>query len=368
MATWNSVVPRIGLVYDISGDGKTVLKANYGLYKHNPGVTLASNANPNQPLKTITYNWRDLNNDRIFQIGEQVGAPTANALAGAVTVDPNIKQPYSHEASVFFEREIAQNLGGRVGFVYKTNDDLWEQEVIASRPHSLYTQSFNFNDIGTDGVANTGDDRVVSLLGIPTAVAAANPAATAVQTVDRPERFKTVEASITKRLSNRWSANVGGAFTWLNDFPNTVGGGINNNYPFNPNGLFNADHTRWDFKVSGIYDGPWGIRFSPVFRHQAGAVYGRSTTVSSNNPVLSATTVYMTGYDLRQDNISVLDLRTEKVVSLPASMRVRLFLDIFNITNSHASETIGTTTGVNFERPSAILAPRVARVGFRFMW
>jgi hypothetical protein len=186
--------------------------------------------------------------------------------------------------------------------------------------------------------------------------------------VDRPERFKTLEASIVKRLSNRWSANVGGAFTWLNDFPNLVGGGINNNYPFNPNGLFNAEHTRWDFKVSGIYDGPWGIRFSPVLRHQAGAVYGRSTSVSSTNPVLGATTVYMTGYDLRQDNITVLDLRTEKVVNLPASMRARLFLDIFNITNSHASETIGTTTGVNYERPSAILAPRVARVGFRFMW
>ena len=49
-------------------------------------------------------------------------------------------------------------------------------------------------------------------------------------------------------------------------------------------------------------------------------------------------------------------------------MRVRLFLDLFNITNSHASETITQSTGVNFLRPTAIVAPRVARVGFRFMW
>jgi hypothetical protein len=367
-ATWNSVVPRVGLVFDLTGDGKTVLKANYGLFRHNPGVGLAQAGNPNQAGKTVTYSWRDTNGDRRFQIGEQVGNPTAIALAGTVTVQPDLKQPYSHEASFFFEREIAQNLGARVGFVYKTNDDLWEQEVIASRPHSLYTQSFNFTDVGPDGVAGGGDDRVIPLLGIPTAVAQANPVATVVQTVDRPERFRTVEASIVKRLSNRWSANVGGAYTWLHDFPNTVGGGINNGYPFNPNGLFDAEHTRWDFKVSGIYDGPWGIRFSPVFRHQAGAVFGRSTSVSSTNPVLGATTVYMTGYDLRQDNISILDLRTEKVVNLPASTRIRLFLDIFNITNSHASETITNTTGVNFLRPSFIVAPRVARVGFRFMW
>ena len=62
--------------------------------------------------------------------------------------------------------------------------------------------------------------------------------------------------------------------------------------------------------------------------------------MSSRTRVLGATTVYMTGYDLRQDNITILDFRTEKVVNLRASMRVRLFLDLFNITNSHAAETI----------------------------
>ena len=30
--TWNVAAPRIGLTYDLSGDGKTVLKGNYGLY------------------------------------------------------------------------------------------------------------------------------------------------------------------------------------------------------------------------------------------------------------------------------------------------------------------------------------------------
>jgi hypothetical protein len=350
-------------VFDLTGDGKSVLKANYGLFRHNPGVGLASAGNPNQPLKTVTYTWRDLNNDRHFQIGEQVGNPTATALAGTVTVDPDLKQPYSQEASVFFEREIAAQLGGRVGFVYKTNDDLWEQDTFTSRPFSLYTQPFNFTDVGNDGVAGGGDDRVIQLLGIPTAVAAANPALTRVVNVDAPGRYKTFEASVVKRLSNRWSANIGGSYTWYDDIPTT-----NPGYPSNPNGQFTEQYSRWDFKMSGIYDGPWGIRFSPVFRHQAGPVFGRNTSVSSANPVLGTTTVYMTAFDLRQDNISILDLRTEKVVNLPANTRIRLFLDLFNLTNSHASETITTTTGVNFLRPSAIVAPRVARVGFRFMW
>ena len=35
-ATWNSVVPRIGVTFDLSGDGRTVIKANYGLYVSQP--------------------------------------------------------------------------------------------------------------------------------------------------------------------------------------------------------------------------------------------------------------------------------------------------------------------------------------------
>ena len=58
-AKWNGVVPRLGVSYDLLGTGKTVLKANWGIYKFNPGVTLASDANPNQAEKTITYQWLD---------------------------------------------------------------------------------------------------------------------------------------------------------------------------------------------------------------------------------------------------------------------------------------------------------------------
>src|SRR6266516_390591 len=38
--SWNSFVPRLGLSYDLMGDGKTVVKLNYGLYRFNPDVGL----------------------------------------------------------------------------------------------------------------------------------------------------------------------------------------------------------------------------------------------------------------------------------------------------------------------------------------
>ena len=40
-------MPRIGASYDLTGDGKTVLKANWGRFYFNPGVNLADAVNPN---------------------------------------------------------------------------------------------------------------------------------------------------------------------------------------------------------------------------------------------------------------------------------------------------------------------------------
>lgn len=39
------------------------------------------------------------------------------------------------------------------------------------------------------------------------------------------------------------------------------------------------------------------------------------------------------------------DVRAEKTVSVTSRIRTRLFLDLFNSTNSHASETISRATG-----------------------
>ncbi len=98
---WNSIVPRLGMSYDLMGTGKTVLKANYGMYRFNPGVGVASSANPNQQVKSITYSSKVAGAaDTVYYTDPTTGtkytanAITSSALAGAISVDPNIKQPY----------------------------------------------------------------------------------------------------------------------------------------------------------------------------------------------------------------------------------------------------------------------------------
>jgi hypothetical protein len=68
------------------------------------------------------------------------------------------------------------------------------------------------------------------------------------------------------------------------------------------------------------------------------------------------------------DNVSVFDLRGEKTITLPGSMRLRLFIDGYNLFNSYAAETIVFTAGSTFQQPTAILGPRTGRIGFRFIW
>ena len=371
--TWNLFAPRVGFVYDLSGDGRTVVKANYGFYWHNPGVGVASNANPNTTAKAGTYTWNDANGDRRWQPGEQGADPLSLVLRGAVRLDPNIKSPYSHEASVFFERQIGELTGVRAGFVYKTEDDLLSTEhpIVATyqpgRPLSAYSVPFPFVDIGPDGVTGTADDRTVTLFGMPTAQGANFPTdAVVMNLTDAYARFKTVETSVTRRYGNRWSGQIGFGYTWTTDFPE--------GYPQNPNQAGVYDRTGWGLKATGSYDAAWGIRLTPVLRHQSGVNFARQISVpgSAATPfglTLPATTYYAEDASARrEDNIWVFDVRAEKTISFTDRIRARAFVDFFNITNSHASETITRTTGSTFLRPANILAPFTTRLGLRFLW
>jgi hypothetical protein len=390
---WSSFVPRIGVTYDLSGTGKSVLKANYGLYRFNPGVGVANSANPNQALKNQQYQWLDnkvcagcIPGDHIYQPGEE-GPVQASNLAGSTFVDPNMAQPYSQQGTLYLEQQLTEGVGARVGFVYLgvRNQTGTFQPL---RPASAYTVPFTFNDPGVNGVAGPAQ----TYYGIPSnTISACSGVTVATPTCQFPitniiqnspdnGTYKTVEFSLNKRQSHRYSASAGFGYTWQHDFPR--------GFPNTPNGPVDYDFTIYSFKANAIYNGPWGINISPVFRFQAGANYARTLSVSApascacvfsaanggpaSGPSGSSTgntTVYVTDWNaFRQDNIAVFDVRVEKTVSLGSAAKIRLFLDGFNLGNQYAGETISIATGAAFQQPTAILAPRTGRIGFRLIW
>src|SRR4029450_10053330 len=65
--TWNVSAPRVGVSYNLTGDGRTVVKANWGLYWGNPG-TASSNPNGSWQKRHV---WNDVNGDLLWQPGEE---------------------------------------------------------------------------------------------------------------------------------------------------------------------------------------------------------------------------------------------------------------------------------------------------------
>jgi hypothetical protein len=363
--TWNVAEPRFGVTYDLGGDGKTVVKANYGLYWHNPGVQLGGAGNPNTANKSQTHAWNDVNGDRRWQPGEE-GVVQSSSLAGNITVDPDVKPPYTHEASIWIERQLTAMTGLRAGFVYKTEDDLFStmQPYRGAPPFAnAYTVPFTFVDIGPDGRRGTGDDRNLTLYGMPTASASEFPATQVVTTTPEFSRYKTIEISANKRYGNRWSGSIGGSYTFMQDFPT-------GDYPLNPNLPFDEERTQWNFKATASYDAPYGFRISPVLRHQSGANFARTLTISApagSGLTVSGLAAAEPADANREDNIWVFDVRVEKSLTVASRVRMRGYVDAFNLTNSHSAETRARTTGPQFLKPTAILAPVTVRFGFRVM-
>src|SRR5206468_7471643 len=77
--------PRLGIAYDLFGNGKTALKATLSRYVQTSTVSTARLLNPiNTSVNTATRSWTDANHDGIPQVSEL--GPLSNTAFGQVNV------------------------------------------------------------------------------------------------------------------------------------------------------------------------------------------------------------------------------------------------------------------------------------------
>src|SRR5262249_11477204 len=153
---WNNWGPRIGGAYDLTGDARTVVKLNYGKFFTFPAADFATNANTNSSTWYRTYAWTDQNPKGVYDPAEEAPLQSISGGSFSAILDPNLKNSYQHQASLFVERQVARNSGVRSGFVWKgprQQRGTWNP----NRPVTPYNQQVPVRDPGPDGIANTAD-------------------------------------------------------------------------------------------------------------------------------------------------------------------------------------------------------------------
>lgn len=374
--TFNEPVPRLGMVIDLTGEGRTVIKANYGQYVWNPGASgVAADVNNNSADWYRRYRWNDTNSNLLYDAGEEGVIIAQRGGAASAVLDPNLKATQTDEVSAWLEHELIPGLAVAGGYVYRGIDN-FRVLVNENRPMSAFNVPITIRDPGVDGVLGNADDGP----GFPgfnlSAEARALPVRNIATNLPGKADFHTLEFSANKRQAGRWSLQGSFAIRWNQDMET---GYFGNNLravstPANPNDLINTDDGRYNFsqytmKINGSYDAPYRIRITPALRYQQGQAFGRTYLAGAAHGInYGSQRILAEPIDTqRMDDITILDVRVEKSFNL-AARRFGVFFDVYNLTNSDAAQQINWGSGSTYLFPVSVIGPTIMRFGAKLDW
>lgn len=376
VVTFNTVVPRVALIYDVFGTAKTALKASWGRFATNPAASIAALVNP-VDLITRKYAWDTnyLSTDPAVAARRITPAYVSRLqpiFGGAqltpTTVDPDLQDSYTDEFTLSAEQEIAGDVRAHVTVVRK------QQQNMFGRYDRLRTQSAYSAvpalDPGPDGIPRSADDRIITVW--ETAVP---PGTTDYYLTNKPigDTYGTVELGVTKRFSDRWQLMSGFDWTKRN---------LSSEFSEDPNIVFwnsnNTQMTGWTFKASGSYVFNRGVLVSVSYNAMKGEPYGRLLTVTE--PLLrmadpNRTTPLAQGnmtivaekvgtYSL--PSINVVNLRVQKEFVIKDAQRLQLMANLFNLTGAGTVTDVVQTTNRAFRQASTHIGGTVFRFGTRY--
>ncbi len=374
--TWNPVSPRVRAAYDMTGDGKTVIKGGWGRFAHmrNASTELRP-ANPGGRV-TATYRWRDLNGNRDYDLGEvnlDPQGPDFVSRAGGITSvpNPNEREPYTDEFSVTVERELVANMSVQATGAYTRNSDIY-RTVNILRPPDVYSNPVTRPDPGPDGRLGTADDPGTSITYYEYPAAVAGARFERFMLTNDPEAtqtFKTIEFLTQKRLSNDWLFTASYSATKTN---NPLVSGLNpgeGSSPIyaadaNPNAeIFSHDRNwEWIARGQGAYYFPADLMVSANYSHLSGAPWARQVLFTGG--VLSSVTLRVEPIGSRRlPNRNIVDLRVAKGIRLRNSHRAEIRLNVYNVLNTNSAIGMTALSGANFMRPTGIVPPRILELG-----
>jgi len=421
--------PRVGLAYDLTGQGKHILHAGYGLYYgnifQNIPLFMIQQARPTiyQGLFSITTPADEVPGTGIALANWHYGVdpnptippPLPELVDGATgrLMDPNYRNPVSQQFNFGYQWAATQNSVVEIEYVHTLG--LHENKTVNINP--TIPTSF--------GVDADGNPTVTTARPLSAAFAAAGvPVLGRVmdeQSVNR-SRYDGMNLSYRQRMTKHFSLNanytLSRAMGW-----GIESGGIDassgfRNYPHDPLNIWDPrdfgptdNDERHHISLSGVIQLPFGFQVAPILSYGSarpfelrsgfdvlsrGSGYSRPVIVPNSDPTdylafdgsagkdaaaalqcLAAAQCHQVGYDtLRGNAYFNIDMRVAKNIRVREGWNLQLMFQAFDLTNKtnygsnfHNTNTAGTfLTPEGFINPSSSFTPRafVGEFGARF--
>ena len=128
---FNNFSPRLGLTYDLRGNGRNVVKFNYAHYVGQLGTGNLSSTYNTVRSPYVRYPWVDVNGDRFIQANEIVmtaaplswttgydyNNPRSDEHPGKV--DPNLSSDTTDEFIVSFDKQIGNEFAVSASYIWR---------------------------------------------------------------------------------------------------------------------------------------------------------------------------------------------------------------------------------------------------------
>lgn len=352
LVTWNTVVPRIAVAYDLAGSGRTVLKGSVSQYAQRQGSQLVDQFNPMRQ-NTEIRTWSDTNGDRVPQRNE-IGPGQGVLDRGAtVRIDPGLRRPTQWEATASVERQLANNFGIAASYFYRTYRDLTAVVNVAVTPEDFTPLT----------IANPLDGQPFTIY---------NQSAASIGKVDNlltnssalEQRYQGGEVTVNRRhddltlfggVTVGWNRVGGSASRNPNDRINTTG--------------FDLLDSRVIANFSAIYRLPWAIDLSSHAAFYAGQPLRRIYTVTRTVvPALrqaSQDVTLLPAGTVRKPNQTLVDVRLGRRFQTIHGVTAEPLLEVFNLLNENASLQEVEQVGPALGRISRNIDGRLVRFGVK---
>ncbi len=375
IATWNTFRPRVGIAYDLTGKGTSVIRAYFGQFDIIQGAGLAEQVNPNG-LSTQVYNWNDTNGDGIPQTEEWKSPANLLSASGGVvtTVDKDLKRPYTNQINVGYEQQIFSSMKVGVNYYFRNVKDEFASRNLAN-PTADYTAT-TVDSAGQPWI-NPISGQAMTLYNLnPADVGLSNYLITNIPELDT-NHYNGLEFTLTKRMSRGWQILAGytlqqqkGTYSrgWGDDFNNP------NNEINRKNAVLNYDATQM-FKVLTNYTLPKSIALGLNYQHYTGYPLdpnnGPPTAVFKGLEQGQVSVIGAPIGKIRLPNVNIANLRLSRPTHMGDRFTLEPIADLFNITNANTvisevpSISADPTAASNFQMPTNQLNPFIARFALR---